>query len=96
MVFHHVNDIKGTGERLFELLRPGKKLCIIDLMPDEGSFHENKKDFEGYNGFDPEWLSEQFKVCGFKYISHEVIFRDIKNNREKEYEYSLFMLQMER
>jgi len=96
MVFHHVKDIKGTGERLFELLKPGKKLCIIDLMPDDGSFHETEKDFAGYNGFDPTWLSEQFKGCGFKYGSHEVVFRDIKNNGNKEYEYSLFMLLMEK
>jgi ubiquinone/menaquinone biosynthesis C-methylase UbiE len=96
MVFHHIKDIIGTGTRLYDLLKQGKNLCIVDLISDDGSFHENEKDFDGYNGFDPIWLSDQFIECGFKYKKHEIFFSDFKQNGEKEFKYSLFILIMEK
>jgi ubiquinone/menaquinone biosynthesis C-methylase UbiE len=96
MVFHHIKDIKGVGERLYDLLKIGNNLCIIDLMTDDGSFHENEKDFDGYNGFDPIWLSKQLKKCGFRYKDHEIFFSDLRNNGRKEFRYSLFILIMEK
>jgi SAM-dependent methyltransferase len=92
MVFHHIRDFKDTGKRLYELLKNNKELCIVDLMPDDGSFHENEKNFDGYNGFDPIWLSDQFKELGFIYKGHEVFFSDLRNNGKKEFRYSLFIL----
>jgi ubiquinone/menaquinone biosynthesis C-methylase UbiE len=96
MVFHHIKDIIGTRTRLYDLLKQGKNLCIVDLISDDGSFHENEKDFDGYNGFDPIWLSDQFIECGFKYKKHGIFFSDFKQNGEKEFKYSLFILIMEK
>jgi ubiquinone/menaquinone biosynthesis C-methylase UbiE len=96
MVFHHIKDIKGTGAKLYNLLKQGKKLCIVELISDDGSFHENEKDFDGYNGFDPIWLSDQFKESGFKYKEHEIFFSDLRQNGNKEFKYSLFILIMEK
>jgi ubiquinone/menaquinone biosynthesis C-methylase UbiE len=92
MVFHHIRNIQEVGNRLYKLLNNGKYLCIVDLMPDDGSFHENEKGFDGYNGFDPLWLSEQFECCGFIYKEYEVFFKDLRNNGKKQFEYSLFIL----
>ena len=96
MVFHHIRDLKGIGRTMYNLLRDGGSLCIVDLMPEDGSFHGNEEGFDGYNGFDPEWLGDRMTECGFTHVDHRVFYNDIKRNGSIESAYSLFILRMDR
>ena len=96
MAFHHIKNICEIGDDIYKNTNALGQFCIVDLMPDDGSFHEDDKEFDGYNGFDPQWLSGQFEKCGFKYCKHEVFFTDKKIHGEKEIKYSLFALLMKK
>jgi len=96
MVLHHNKDLERLGNRFFDLLNPLGKLCIVDLMPDDGSFHESERGFDGYNGFDPDWLKDIFASSGFGFEYKDVFFSDIKKGKGKQVDYSLFILIMKK
>ena len=96
MVLHHNKDLERLGNRFFDLLNPLGKLCIVDLMPDDGSFHENERSFDGYDGFDPDWLKDVFLKAGFVFEHKNVFFSDTKKGKGKQVDYSLFILIMKK
>ena len=67
MTFHHIRNIKKVLSQFHEILLPGGYLCISDLDPDEGLFHEDKTGVY-HSGFDRDLLSNDFKEVGFENI----------------------------
>ena len=96
MVLHHVLDLKEVGERFYNLLKENGTLCIVDLNPDDGSFHADDSDFDGHNGFDPEALSGDFSTYGFSREYCSTFYSSVKKTDEKDVPYSLFIMVMKK
>ena len=96
MALHHIKNIGLFGNRFNELLSKDGTLCIVDLLPVDKEYHINEPDFEGYHGFDPDWLTKQLENQGFKKERCDVIFSDSKKINNKTIDYSLFMLIMKK
>lgn len=96
MVLHHVLDLKEVGERFYNLLKENGTLCIVDLNPDDGSFHADDGDFDGHNGFDPEALAGEFSTYGFSREYCSTFYSSVKKTDEKDVPYSLFIMVMKK
>lgn len=92
LVLHHVEDIDGIIVKFNDLLLDSGKLLIIDLEEDNGEFHLAEKDFKGHNGFNKSEFAEKMIKSGFKNVYANTIYKDIKNRKGKEIEYSLFLV----
>lgn len=64
MTLHHIEDVPTVLRAFAGLLAPGGRVCIADLVAEDGSFH-NSPDFHAHNGFDPEELSGWLRDAGF-------------------------------
>jgi cyclopropane fatty-acyl-phospholipid synthase-like methyltransferase len=64
MALHHIEDISGLARQFYQALRAGGCVCIADLEPEQGKFHE---DHTGvfHHGFDLAQLSGIFAEAGF-------------------------------
>jgi ubiquinone/menaquinone biosynthesis C-methylase UbiE len=40
MVFHHIEEVEPVLRSLYAALAPGGNLCVADLDPDDGEFHD--------------------------------------------------------
>lgn len=90
MTLHHIDDVESILESFQSLLNPSGYLVLIDLVTEDGSFHNHK--FDGHLGFDRDELEHQMKEAGFTPIQYRVCYT-IKKEREGEIkEYPLFML----
>jgi len=96
MVMHHVYDIEAVGREFWRRLPDSGRLCIVDLHPDDGSYHQNEKDFDGYHGFDPEELAGRLEGVGFRTKLHKTFFEDVREMGNQKVPYSLFILLMEK
>lgn len=96
MVLHHVLDIADVGQRFYQLLKPGGKLCIVDLNPDDGSFHADDGGFDGHNGFDPKALAQEFTGFGFTCDYCDTFYTSVKKAPGRDVPYSLFILVMKK
>ena len=94
LVLHHIQDVPEIGKRFTELLKENGVLCVVDLMPDDGSFHLNEPDFDGHNGFDPVALSAEFERLGFAELSRRVFYTNTKEAGGRQVDYALFSLVM--
>jgi ubiquinone/menaquinone biosynthesis C-methylase UbiE len=94
MVLHHVADLESLGRRFHALLKKGGTLCVVDLTPDDGSYHREEKGFDGHNGFDPEALSRTFVNYGFVERYRNVFLNDTRMVHDRPVAYSLFILTM--
>lgn len=92
MALHHIVDTKKTLEKLYALLKKDGYLCIVELDEDDGSFHKNEKDFNGYNGFNQQSLSNLLREVGLKEISSSDFYKDQKIIDNTSIEYSLFIM----
>lgn len=92
MALHHVVEIDKLIKRFNDLLNKEGKICIVDLNEDDGSFHKEEKDFNGYNGFSQEWLKNILYKNGFKNIKSYTFYKDIKEVDKEKVEYSLFII----
>ncbi len=68
MTMHHIKDPAPLIKQFHEILKPGGYLCIADLDPDEGKFHDNNDGVfhKGFNRVDMKLL---FKNQGFTEVS---------------------------
>ncbi|MGL5440042.1 MAG: class I SAM-dependent methyltransferase [Filifactoraceae bacterium] len=96
MALHHIVDIERILNIFYKLLNEGGKLAIIDLNKDNGEFHSNECDFEGHHGFEECEFKKLLEKIGFKNISIETIYKDIKYIEGKNVPYSLFLGMMEK
>lgn len=73
MTLHHIDSLTKILQVFHRLLKPGGKLCIGDLVKEDGSFHGSG--FTGHNGFDKEHLSKLLKEQGMNPMHYEIFFQ---------------------
>jgi 2-polyprenyl-3-methyl-5-hydroxy-6-metoxy-1,4-benzoquinol methylase len=64
MTLHHVKVIEPLFHQFSKVTRPGGYLCIADLDPDDGLFHENSAGVF-HHGFEKTALSKVFQHGGY-------------------------------
>ena len=92
MALHHISDVDSILKKLSGYLKKGGKLCIVDLVEEDGSFHKNEKDFDGHNGFNLESLKKILRKSGLNRVEYKVFYNDRKKIEDTEVEYSLFLM----
>lgn len=67
MTLHHIKDVPALLKTLSQVTAPGGHLCVADLDPDDGRFHESA---EGvfHNGFDRSRLRRALEEAGFEEV----------------------------
>jgi len=92
MALHHIADVESTLRHLNQSMDIGGRLCIVDLIEEDGSFHKAEAGFKGHNGFDPAALGNVLEGIGFTGVESRIIYSDIKKIDGSEMPYSLFLL----
>jgi 2-polyprenyl-3-methyl-5-hydroxy-6-metoxy-1,4-benzoquinol methylase len=64
MTLHHIEDIEALFAQFYKVMAPGGHLCISDLDPDGGKFHEDNTGVFHF-GFDRASLQKAFQEAGF-------------------------------
>jgi 2-polyprenyl-3-methyl-5-hydroxy-6-metoxy-1,4-benzoquinol methylase len=65
MTLHHVREVGPLLERFYKALAPGGHLCIADLDPDDGLFHDDNQGVFHF-GFKRAALRQAFVGVGFE------------------------------
>jgi predicted TPR repeat methyltransferase len=78
MTLHHIVDLTPVLHGFANLLDGGGRLCVVDLVKDDGSFHRDG-DFHGHNGFDTHDLSARLESAGFTDVRVEQIHEIVKD-----------------
>ena len=65
MTLHHIEQIEPLLAQLHNALVPGGQLCVSDLDPDEGRFHEDNTGVFHF-GFDRTTLRNTATAAGFE------------------------------
>ncbi len=68
MTMHHIEYPAPLIKEFCGVLKSGGYLCIADLDPDEGKFHENN-DGVFHNGFQRDDMKKYFRDAGFDEVS---------------------------
>ena len=68
-VYHHVTQVEAFNKSLFESLKSGGRLAILDFRPDPGSklFPGVPANREGH-GIRPNLVEEELKAAGFTHL----------------------------
>ena len=74
MTFHHISDISDFMKNAYNSLKQGGKICIADLVSEDGSFHSYSDDTIKHLGFDLSEFKEIMQKVGFKNIEVKEIF----------------------
>lgn len=64
MTLHHIQDLPPLLRQFHRALHVGGHLCLADLDPDAGLFHENTTGVF-HQGFDRAFLGDLLRACGF-------------------------------
>lgn len=72
-VYHHFDDPDAMNRSLFEALRPGGMLAVIDFAPPPGraAVPPRERDEDGSHGVSADSLAEELKRSGFEIASTE-------------------------
>ncbi len=92
LALHHIKDTETVLKRLYSMLYEGGHLLVVDIDEEDGGFHTQYPDFNGHNGFNHSALVKQVKDAGFSAVLIETFYHDVNVFEEKEYVYSLFIL----
>jgi ubiquinone/menaquinone biosynthesis C-methylase UbiE len=68
MTFHHVLHIDALLAEFYRLLKNPGYLCVADLDPDQGEFHDDNTGIFHF-GFDRKALGESFRKAGFSKVT---------------------------
>lgn len=69
MTLHHIKNLDALLAAFRKCLRSGGRVCIIDLLKEDGSFHGDR--VVPHNGFDPDALTLCLESAGFCEIEWE-------------------------
>lgn len=89
---HHDLNLKETLKYIYDLLTSDGKLIIVDLLPDNGVFHQFDSDYRGFNGFVLDELKIHLEDVGFINVVDRKFYSGYKIIDEIKYPYSLFSL----
>jgi 2-polyprenyl-3-methyl-5-hydroxy-6-metoxy-1,4-benzoquinol methylase len=64
MTLHHIREVGPLLERFYKALAPGGHLCLADLDPDDGLFHDDNQGVF-HCGFARAALRQAFVAAGF-------------------------------
>lgn len=72
-VYHHFDDPRAMNASLFEALRPGGMLGVMDFAPRQGATAASPsgRDSDGNHGVAAETIAEELKQAGFEIVSTE-------------------------
>ena len=62
MALHHVADVPRVLASFSELLAEGGRLCLVDQVEEDGSFHG--EGFAGHDGLGTTELAKQVRTAG--------------------------------
>lgn len=88
---HHIQDIDNFFKYVYSILDDNGYVCIIDLLPEDGSFHSEINDEIKHFGFEKKVIFESIKKAGFNDIKVDKIYDISKERENKIYKYSLFI-----
>jgi len=77
MTVHHVLDYGKLLQCFYSLLNLRGRLCIVDLVSEDGNFHSDNSTVEHF-GFAESEIKQSFADCGFKEIEYRIIHTEIK------------------
>lgn len=63
LTLHHIPDLEPVLAAFARLVDDGGHLCVVDLVAEDGSFHD--EGFAGHHGFDTDELARQLTEAGF-------------------------------
>ena len=90
MALHHVDNTVAILNKFNEILNPGGHLVLIDLVTEDGSFHNFE--FDGHLGFDKVELEDKLEASGFEPTSYQVGYTINTEREGKMREYPIFVL----
>jgi ubiquinone/menaquinone biosynthesis C-methylase UbiE len=71
-VYHHFDDPRAMNASLFEALRPGGMLGVMDFTPPgEPARSPRERDADGQHGVVAETVADELKQAGFDVVSTE-------------------------
>lgn len=82
MALHHMPDPDTLLQRVCGLLRPGGRVCILDLDEEDGSFHGDDASV-AHHGFSAERMDGMLLAAGMVDIESEIV-REIERTREED------------
>lgn len=80
MTLHHVSDYQTVIQKLHQKLRKNGLIYIVDLYPEDGSFHGNE--FDTHPGLDPEHLKDLLQTSGFNHVAYQHLLSINKETEE--------------
>jgi ubiquinone/menaquinone biosynthesis C-methylase UbiE len=90
LTLHHISDTSAIINKFQQLLNRDGYLAIIDLVEEDGSFHQDE--FHGHNGFDRQRLETLISAQGLRPLSYEVCYELERDTDEGVVKYPLFLL----
>jgi len=90
LTLHHVYETGTLLSKFKALMNPRGILAIIDLVKEDGTFHEGE--FHGHKGFEREALESQLKDCSFRPYHYEICYTIAKEDDGKIREYPVFLM----
>lgn len=92
MALHHVADVRQAANCFWRTLNPGGCLCVVDLNPEDGHFHDDHPGFQGYNGFEQTELRAILEQEGFTSVQSKTFLWDTKVIEGAAHPFSLFVM----
>lgn len=86
MTLHHIPDVRAALLGFAQVLVPGGRVCLSDLVAEDGSFHGDP-DVEVHHGFDGQELGRWLEDAGFEDVSVRHAYDVVKDGRN----YPLFL-----
>lgn len=89
MTMHHVDDTNAILKKFNEVSNPGGHIVLIDLVTEDGSFHNFE--FDGHLGFDQDELESKLENNGFEPVSYQIGYTTKAERGGEMREYPLFV-----
>lgn len=92
MTLQYIEDVQSTVNLLSGYLKPNGKLIIVDLLPDDGTFHQQTEDFKGHHGFSINEMKSYLENANLDNISGRKFYSSYKMVGDTNHPYSLFSI----
>lgn len=95
MTLHHVRDLATLFALFFAELSPGGKVCLADLDPDDGLFHDDNQGVFHF-GFDRSAMSGLLRAAGFVAVAERTASEVVKPTPNGSRCFSVFLISAEK